>query len=363
MNPAYYQQFFTGGMAVLAFVIGGIRLSSPDNRHQIAGSSFIFPLLLCIALTFWIGLRPVSGAFGDTVNYAWVYSRINPHHISMDWSGEWIWQWLMNGCKAAGFSIHTFFFIVATAYVLSALWAVKRLMPSDPLLGMLFILTSLMFFSFATNGIRNGLACHLVLLAFSFLMDDKWILGVLFALFAIGIHRSVMLPIAAILLGIFLIKDVRYAIAFWIASIFLSLVFGDAITNFFASLGFDDRMTQYTQTMNDYSQFSREGFRWDFLLYSAMPVVMAWYVCIHKGVTDNWYNALCVAYCFCNAFWIMVIRSAFSNRFAYLSWFMYPIIIAYPLVNLPIREDQDRFTGWVLIAYAAFSVFMWFIFW
>ena len=94
-----------------------------------------------------------------------------------------------------------------------------------------------------------------------------------------------------------------------------------------------------------------------------MPVVMAWYVCIHKGVSDNWYNALCVAYCLCNAFWIMVIRSAFSNRFAYLSWFMYPIIIAYPLVNLPVREDQDRFTGWVLIAYAAFSVFMWFVFW
>jgi hypothetical protein len=30
---------------------------------------------------------------------------------------------------------------------------------------------------------------------------------------------------------------------------------------------------------------------------------------------------------------------------------------------MPIRGDQDRFTGWVLIAYAGFSAFMWFIFW
>ena len=363
MNPSYYQEFFTGGMAALAIIVGGIRVSSHDNRHQLEGNSIVLPLFLCIALTFWIGLRPVSSAFGDTVNYALIYSNINPRHISMDWSGEWIWQWLMNGCKAAGFSIHMFFLIVAVGYIFSALWAVKRLMPSDPMFGMLFVLTSLMFFTFATNGLRNGLACHLVLLSFSFLMDDKWIPGALFALLALGIHRSVMLPIIAILLGIFLVKDVRYAIVFWVASIFLSLVIGNAATSFFASLGFDDRMTQYTQAINDFSEFSLEGFRWDFLLYSAMPVVMGWYVCIYKGVTDNWYNALCVAYCLCNAFWIMVIRSAFSNRFAYLSWFMYPIIIAYPLVNLPVREDQDRFTGWVLIAYAAFSVFMWFVFW
>ena len=363
MNPSYYQEFFTGGMAALAIIVGGIRVSSPDNRHQLEGSSIVFPLLLCVVLALWIGLRPVSGAFGDTVNYALEYSKMDARHISMDWSSEWIWQWLMNGCKAVGLSIHSFFFVVATFYIFSAFWAVKRLMPSDPMLGMLFVLTSLMFFTFATNGLRNGLACHLVLLAFSFLMDDKWIPGALFALLALGMHRSVMLPIVALLVGIFLVKDVKYAIAFWVASIFLSLVLGDAATSFFASLGFDDRMVQYTQDIKDFSEFSREGFRWDFLLYSAMPVVMAWYVCIHKGVSDNWYNALCVAYCLCNAFWIMVIRSAFSNRFAYLSWFMYPIIIAYPLVNLPVRDDQDRFTGWVLIAYAAFSVFMWFVFW
>ncbi len=363
MNPSYYQEFFTGTMAAIAIIVGGIRVSSPDNRHQLEGSSIVFPLLLCVVLTFWIGLRPVSSAFGDTVNYALEYSKINPRHISMDWSGEWIWQWLMNGCKVAGFNIHVFFLIVAIGYVFSAFWAVKRLMPSDPMLGMLFVLTSLMFFTFATNGLRNGLACHLVLLAFSFLMDDKWIPGSLFVLLAVGFHRSVMLPIIAILVGIFLIKDVRYAIAFWITSIFLSLAFGDAAASFFASLGFDDRMTQYTQTINDLSEFSREGCRWDFLLYSAMPIVMAWYVCIRKGVTDNWYNVLCVAYCLCNAFWILVIRSAFSNRFAYLSWFMYPLIISYPLVNLPVREDQDQFSGWVLIAYAAFSVFMWFVFW
>lgn len=362
MNPFLYQQVFTGASALIALVMGLSRMTSPGNSFQQKGSHAIVPLLLCLVLTFWIGLRPVSFAFGDTINYAREYSMLNPRHISMDWGDEWIWQWLMNGCKALGLSIQTFFTIVAAGYVLSAFWAVKLFLPKDPVLGTVFLLSSLMFFPFAVNGLRNGLACHLVLLGAAWVFDDRWVPGALTLLVAMGMHRSVLLPILAIVFARFLFRNVRYAIVMWISAILVSLVAGDAFTSFFAGLGFDDRMSQYTSA-TDMSQFSAAGFRWDFLLYSAAPVVMAWYVCIRKGIKDNWYDALCTTYLLCNAFWILVIRSAFSNRFAYLSWFLYPVVIAYPLVNMPVREDQDRFTGWVLIAYAAFSAFMWFFFW
>jgi hypothetical protein len=363
MSASLYQPVFLIAMIAMAVWLSVVRINSPGTLCQEKGSKMLFPLLLSVGLAFWMGLRPVSSVFGDTVNYALEYRMKDVRHVSMDWSGEWIWQWLMMGCKAAGLSIHYFFTIVAVGYVLSAFWAVKRLLPFDPMLGMVFVLSSLMFFPFATNGLRNGLACHLVLLAVSFLLESKWLPGTLFCLLAFGIHRSTMLPIAACLAGIFFIRDVRYAIIFWVASIIMSLLIDDAASSFFVSLGFDDRMGQYTQTLDDFSQFSKVGFRWDFLLYSAAPVVLAWYVCIHKGVTDNWYNVLCVTYCLCNAFWIFVIRSAFSNRFAYLSWFLYPVIIAYPLANLPIWEDQDRKTGWILLAYVAFTAFMWFVVW
>ena len=361
MSPFLYQKVFTGVLAALAVGMGMSRCSSLDNTYQKKGSSSLIPLLLCLVLIFWMGLRPVSVAFGDTVNYALEYNTMDVRHVSIDWSGEWVWQWLMNGCKALGFDIHLFYFIIAAGYILSAFWAIKRFMPADPMLGVIFLLNSLMFFSFGVNGLRNGLACHLVLLGTSVLLEEKWLPGVLVFLLAFGIHRSTLLPIAAILFAVFFMRNVRYAICFWVASIFISLVAGGAVTSFFAGLGFDDRMTQYT-AISDMSQFSKTGFRWDFLLYSAAPVVMAWYVCIKKDLQDNWYNVLCTAYLLCNAFWVMVIRSAFSNRFAYLSWFLYPIVIAYPLVNMPIQEDQDRLAGWILLAYSGFSVFMWFFF-
>ena len=362
MNPFIYQEVFTGTTAILAMVLSVTRMTSPDNSFQQRGSSLFWPLLLCLGLTFWIGLRPISFAFGDTVNYASEYAKMDPQNISMDWSGEWIWQWLMNGSKAAGFSINTFFTVIAFGYVMSAFWAVKLFMPKDPMLGVVFLLTSLMFFPFAVNGLRNGLACHLVLLGAAWLFEDKWGPAGLSLLAAMGFHRSVLLPIATLIIARFIFRNIRYTIVFWITAVIVSLSVGDVFSEIFAGLGFDDRMSQYV-SISDMSEFSKEGFRWDFLLYSMGPIVMAWYVCIWKGLKDNWYDALCTVYCLCNAFWVLVIRSAFSNRFAYLSWFLYPIVIAYPLVNMPVREDQDRFTGWILLAYAGFSVFMWFVFW
>lgn len=360
MSPQLYFPMYYGVMVGMATIMGFSRTTSSDYRMQETGSTWLWPLVLCIGLAIWIGLRPVSFAFGDTVNYAFTYKLIQPYQVHMDWSGEWVWRWLMVGCKSIGMSINGFFTIVSFGYILTAFFAARRLMPSDPMLGMIFILTSLMFFSFGVNGLRNGLACHIILLAIAYLLEAKWVPGVLLCLLAFGIHRSTMLPIAMVLVALFLLKDVRIAIIIWGLSIVISIVAGGAATSFFVSLGFDDRMSSYA---NDYAHLSKTGFRWDFLLYSAVPVVYSWYICLWKKVSDNWFNVLSITYCLCNAFWVLVIRSSFSNRFAYLSWFLYPIVMAYPLVNLPVWEDQDRKTGYILLAYAAFTAFMWFVFW
>lgn len=353
----YYQPTYLAIVSLIAIWMSFRRISSLDYAYQDKGNSWLLPFILCLIYAIWLGLRPVHPAFGDTVNYALEYQLKGVYDVKMDWSGEWIWQWLMISCISAGFSVNTFFLIVELVYVLTAFFAVKRFMPKDPMLGMIFLVGSLMFFSFGVNGLRNGMACHIVLLAISLLLDDKYVIGTILCLVAFGIHRSTILPLTSAIVAIFFIKDFRYALGFWILSILISFVAGGAVSNFFSGLGFDDRMTQYIN-IQDMSSFSRTGFRWDFLLYSSMPVLMGWYICVKRQIKDNWYNVICMTYCLSNAFWIMVIRSAFSNRFAYLSWFIYPIVIAYPLVNLPVWQDQDRKTGWILLAYVCFTAFM-----
>lgn len=346
----------------------GSTLNGEDTEYGIeedkGGTAVCF--IISLILIFWLGYRPISGAyFGDTANYALEYAVYDYTFSEIDWHAEWVWTLLLYVCQKIGLDIHQVFTIVEAGYILSILWAVKKLTPRNVMLAMIFVFASLSFFTFGVNGLRNGLACHLICLGLAFLLEGNYLVGVLIYLTAFGIHRSSMLPIAASVAGILVWKKpqfTRYAFYFWAASILVSLVAGGAVTNFFSSLGFDDRMSGYADDA-DADTFSHTGFRWDFLLYSAMPVAMSYFVIFKRKVSDNWYNVLTITYLLCNAFWIMVIRASFSNRFAYLSWFLYPLMIVYPLSNLPLWEDQPKKSSLILYAYTGFTLFMALIYW
>lgn len=129
------------------------------------------------------------------------------------------------------------------------------------------------------------------------------------------------------------------------------------MTTMFAGLGFDDRLSYLTDY--DIGMFSHTGFRWDFLLYSMMPIVLGYYVVIKRGIQDRTYTILLNTYTLANAFWVMVIRANYSNRFAYLSWFMYPIVLAYPLLRLDVWGDmQGKRLKQIMLAHIGFTWFM-----
>ena len=211
---------------------------------------------------------------------------------------EWLWQLMMIVCIQCSLDVSSFFLIVAVGYVMTATWAMKKILPTRPYLGFLFLISSLMYYSFSVNGLRNGLACHMILLALAFFMDDRWSVAALIAFLAIGVHRSVLLPIVAALVAWKLIREPRYAIYFWLLCIVLSLYGGDLFMNFFASFGYDDRMSTYTSgDLADHrDMFSATGFRWDFLAYSAVPIALTWLVNILRKKRDGWFNIISVTY-------------------------------------------------------------------
>ena len=361
-GPLYL--YLTSLMAVVAAIY--YCSSSGNYRIKEEKDNILLPILFAAILSFWMANRPLgTGVFGDTGTYSSGYMILEPYDVKFSWKGEWFWQWLMVACKLLGLDYVGWFAVVYAIYVFSALACVKILMPNKTMLGMIFVWTSLMYYSFGVNGIRNGMACHLLLIGFAFILKGRALFwpGAGLCLLAFGTHRSTMLPIAAFVVGRFLLKDARYVVYFWLLSIPISLVAGPAVTSFFSGLGFDDRMAGYANPEADTSGFSHSGFRWDFLFYSMWPVVMTWVNCVKRKCTDNWYRVLSITYCLSNAFWVMVIRASFSNRFAYLSWFLYPIIIAYPLVNIDIWENQDRKTGYILLAYAGFTFLMSTVYW
>lgn len=324
-------------------------------------------ILLSIFLVVFIGTRPIDVVFVDTVGYAAEYMKPFNTEINKN-QNEWIWIYFENFCKDLGLSVHAWFTGIAFFYIAPMLLACKRWFSNQNIyLAMLFLFSALAFFPYGVNGLRNGVACSFVILAMSIYsgkLKDMVISGLL-CFCGYFIHKSVALPIACFLVSYYIIKNFQWALMFWLFSIILSLTFGTSIAFFLEPiLGFDQRFSAYLSAGLDpetMKGFSQTGFRWDFLLYSCMPILLGYYILQRRKMQDRIYNILINTYVLANAFWIIVINAAFSNRFAYLSWFMYPVVLVYPLLKLPIWKDQGRKVAYILMFHCAFTYFMWLI--
>lgn len=350
----YSLLFLTIGYTVSISKYGTSFIQRNTNQPLVLIYIFLFVLL--------VGLRPISVYFGDTVNYAQSYNFfVNGILLYNPDSSEWLFEWLMYQCSQV-MNVHSFFLLIEILYVIPVLWACKKLVSNHALLMFLVCMGAFSFFTYGTNGIRNGMACSLIIAALACVHGNLFqkIVGGVLAFLAFNIHRSTALPIACIL-ATFFVKDTRLILGWWIASIFLSLVVGGPIEAFFTGLGFDDRLSSYATDDSADAMFSSTGFRWDFLLYSAMPILLGYYVVIKRKIWDKNYLLLLHTYILCNSFWVMMIRASFSNRFAYLSWFLYALVLIYPCLKLPIWKDQGKKTALIMGGHLGFTLFMYLI--
>ena len=370
INPWYYSTAYYIFFLFLCWATTLYYIGSAQQKILRAEGSPIqsAALILTVFLIYCIGLRQVSGEFGDMRIYNRNYELMEPTYAVISLKTEWLWRNFAVFCRNLHMNSHEYFLAIEFFYIGGMFWSAWLLMRKNLWIAMLFFFTAFSFFSYGTNGIRNGMACSVEIVALCLLIDGnsaKRLFSFFLMFLALGIHRSTMLPSAAAIASVYLIKDTKNALRFWLASIGISLVAGPLVTSFFASLGFDDRMTNYSIDASESAAadaFSQTGFRWDFLLYSSFPVALIWYVTRYRRFTDMAYTVFANVYLLCNAFWIMVIRSSFSNRFAYLSWFLYPIVMTLPLLRMNLWKDQDRKTAIILFLYSGFTFFMFFVY-
>lgn len=366
-NVTYYFTFLILTWLTILYYVGS---SSQKVLSSEGGSlSQALALVCTVFFIFYLGLRPVARDFGDTTLYAYSYEGMDftVNYASIGFHSEWLWHNIGVFCVHMGLNVNEYFFLIELFYLGGMFACCLILMRKNLWLSMLFFFTSFSTYSYGTNGIRNGMACSIELVAMCLLVEKsqfKRLLSFILMFLALGIHRSTMLPSAAALATVYMVKDTKWAFRFWLISIALSLTVGPLVEQVFVALGFDDRMAAYGQyqTERQAEMFSHTGFRWDFLLYSSGPVAMIWYVTRYRRFTDVAFTMFANTYLLCNAFWIIVIRADFSNRFAYLSWFIYPVVLAYPLLRMNLWKDQDRKTAIIIFLYSAFLFFMYFIY-
>lgn len=315
---------------------------------------FLF-LTLVLYTIFYMGMRPISGRyFGDMATYARDFMAYKSSLRLPEPGSEWGFHYFKL-ITAQFMKVESWILLCAAIYTSGNALAFARCHRHKAGVALLFGLASMFFWSFGTNGMRNGLATSILMLAFAF-HDRKVVMAALFVL-AMGFHNSSLLPIGAFLLTFVLRNSMAY-LGIYLLCIFLSVTMGGWWESFFATSGLveDARFTGYLTAQVNPGEFSSTGFRWDFLVYSLFPIATgAWFI-FRKGFKDAFYLQLFHTYILCNAFWLLVIRANFSNRFAYLSWFMMSWVIAYPLLK---SEDvRSRTVSFALLAYYGFTYLM-----
>ena len=175
---------------------------------------------------------------------------------------------------------------------------------------------------------------------------------------AVACHITTLISVLAFLLGHYIRKPKLFLWG-WLGCFVVSLVAGgsvQALIGQYFENSEETRIAGYVLSESD--QGYRVGFRWDFVLYSMVGILVPLFYRIYYRVRDKLYDTLFCAYLAANGFWLLVIRIPYSDRVAYLSWFLFPLLLLTPLVRWREIPAKGQKVALCLFAQAAFSVFM-----
>lgn len=326
------------------------RMTESSNIITIGVLNFV----LIILATLYIGSREISGFyFGDMATYNRTFLQIQKQGYTAIPEKDFLFYYFMYICTLV-MNNKMYFIIIDILYFLPIYIVSKVNFKNGAFYAIFLLIGSFSYWTYGTNGIRNGLATSCFLLLFA--TNKKW-LQMLILFISVQLHSSMLIPTAAFLVAYFY-RNPKNIIYGWLACIPISLIVGGPIQGIFAGLMEDDRTSYLTEGNVNNDNFSSTGFRWDFVIYSASAVFAGWYYIFKKNFEDQRYNLIYCTYVIANAFWILVIKANFSNRFAYLSWFMMALVIIYPLLKQYIFPNQEKALAYIMLAYFGFTFLM-----
>jgi hypothetical protein len=323
-------------------------------------TQLLMAILLALYAIMYIGCRPYTELLSDTYGYAMYYKHAN-FNVDFSDNTERYWRILMRFLRLCNFSADGFVFTIAALYVSLHFYVCKKWYGNNNVyVALLFCMATISFHAYASNTLRCGLAAAVLLTAFTrypikIRQSLNLIIFIVLAWIAVHIHNAMLLSLIAFLIATFFIRDTKKALYIWGICIVASLCYGDSIRSLLLDCGIisDQRFDKYVSAGNNIEMmaknFRHTGFRWDFLIYSALPIAMGWYTVVKQKIKDDLYVTLLNTYILANSFWILVITSAQSDRFAYTSWFIYAFVLSYPLLKFRLFNNQGSIIGGLLL--------------
>lgn len=342
---------------LLAFAVflAVMYLLTGRSKYKIPTTSYPLIVSLGVIVAAKFAMDPIL-IYGDKYSYQTTFESLSVFNL---WDG-----------RDVGFSVYTFvikqiaddstFYFIVTAYLYLIGYFVFARSFFEKRYAFFFLLSCFVSFGFSSYGvntIRGGLALSLLLIGISSHKRIIWFF--VFSMAAILCHKSMLLPFLAFYLTRYN-NTTKFYLYFWLLCFLISFLNVSFITNFISSIigESDDRYSTYTseETLERY----KAGFRIDFIIYSAIPILVGRFYLFKLKLKDDIYQRLFNTYLFANAIWLLVIRMAFTDRMAYLSWFLIPFILLYPLLKYPLPINQKKWVIIILLGIFGFTSFMYF---
>lgn len=339
----------------------GLRSIQKENSRK----SHLLGFFLMIFMIVFIGTRPPSEVFADMTQYIGTYLLLfggAPFEFSFH-TDNIIYDNYIMWCASNYVDPTVFYISIALIYFGCIYFGCKKLFPNCPFESFLVYLAGFSTFSYATNGIKAGAAAAIFLLAFAY--KDRVYISIILALISYGFHHSMQLVVASYLV-VLLIKNPKYYLAFWFIALVLSALNVQFFQSVFADLT-DDRGADYLEVVegenaNNVYDGTKGGFRIDFIIYSFMPIMTSWILKLKYKLDSFSFNLLLNLYTLVNGIWLLCIHANYTNRIAYLSWFLLPILLIYPYIKFYFDENQFKYYRSIVLLHLAFTAFMNFVY-
>lgn len=337
------------------------RYITKDGLQEYPVENPLGTIVLVVFMTLFIGFRPLSGRYfvdmmGYHTNYyALFYGR--PFEFEWDTKNvifDNLYHYLGSMCVP----IDVLFVTMATLYFVAAYLGIRKMFPDNTWAVYLVFLAAFSTFSYGTNGLKAGVAASLFILALAY--RENLLLCITLALLSMGFHHSMKLPVAALALAV-VYKNPKVYFYAWVVCLLMSAAHITFFQEFFSSIASDAE--GYLDITAEEGGNAKSGFRLDFILYSSMPVLVGYYAVFKKEMQlSKLYTCLLNIYLCTNSVWMLCIYASFTNRIAYLSWFLYPIVLIYPFLNEDWGPNRYRSFAKVMLAHLGFTLFMHFVY-
>lgn len=303
-------------------------------------------LLLLVIPILFIGLRNPFASWrylGDTHAYTLIYQRLQTDPL---WSPSKDFGFYAFMKFFSGFiDVRGFFFICSLIYVLPVYFGFRNWFGKYAYFALVIHVSSMSFWPFGVNGLRNGLAASIFLAGLTF-YHKKWIMIALIAI-SITFHTSMLLPAFAIVCIQFF-NNTKWLLRIWAASIPISFLIGRTIQNYIkffisSTLGSYDARASFGGSAEAYQHFAPSVYRFDFVFYSGLVIGLGYYFIYKRNFKHSFYTKLFNIYLIANSIWLYFMYFPYTNRIAYLSWFLIPALAIYPIIFATNIKNQSYF--------------------